>query len=131
MTRRQVQAMGRVLTKVWVERDRPGWVQPREIIGAMYRLDALADRLREALRTCREDLGRWKGRRLCTLAWTIPKLAKGEKTNEALQRCWTAVLGILLALMARRSPPAPTTPAPSMPPAPTEVSAFLSLGMGR
>ena len=51
------QAMGRVLTKVWVERDRSGRVQPREI-EAMDRLDALADRLREALSTWREDLGR-------------------------------------------------------------------------
>ena len=34
------QAMGRVLTKVGVERDRSGCLQPREIIEAMDRLDA-------------------------------------------------------------------------------------------
>ena len=52
------QAMGRVLTKIGVQRDRSGWVQPRQIVDAMDRLNALADWLREALRRCREDLGR-------------------------------------------------------------------------
>ena len=51
-------ALGRVLVKVAVARDSSGRFQGWQVRDAEEKLNALADKLREALSRCREDLGR-------------------------------------------------------------------------